>query len=357
MARGSKRAVPKGPRDILVGSPAFDDVMVTEVMQRGGGRGTIVAPGVVSTSSGREIEDLVFARQCIPQAVLIDATSAAELADHIVFGLGALETDWLAGQLRLDVDVSDGPRAGSRPRDDNPLAEGLAHLRDILEKKRVGRARKRGVESASTPADERMEFLLVGAWRGYLGEPNSIGDPLTSWPVPMAAGRALVVTDKSAPSSAHRKLDEALVWIGDRPTATSTVLDLGAAPGGWSHVALRHDARVIAVDRGNMDAGLMATGRVTHLRKDAFLHAPLEEADWLVCDIIAEPARTLALLATALESERLAAFVVTVKLRLPIDFTIVDEARALLDAHPAFSTRVKNLFHNKVEVTLMGRRK
>ncbi len=356
MKRGPSRA-PKGPRDILVGAPALEDAILTEVMRRGGGRGTPVAPGVISTSSGRQFSDLVFSRQCLPQAVTIDATSASDLADQIVFGLGENETAWLAGDLRLDVDVSDGPRAGSRPRDDNPLAEGLAHLQDILEKKRVGRARKQNVEAASTVAAERMDFLLVGAWRGFLSEATPIGDALESWPVPMAAGRGLVVTDKSAPSSAHRKLDEALVWVGTRPSASSTVLDLGAAPGGWTHVALRHGAQVIAVDRGDMDAGLMASGRVTHLRKDAFVHAPLADADWLVCDIIAEPARTLSLLADALKSDRLGAFVVTVKLRLPIDFTIVDEARALLAAHPAYSTCVKNLFHNKVEVTLMGRRR
>ena len=346
----------RSPQDILIGAPAFDAVIVEEVARKRRGRAQVIAPGVVSVTSSQPLNGLVFARQSLPQALRIEAGSASELADSLVRALDDDEDAWLSGALQFDVDVSDGPRAGSRPRDDHPLAEGLAHLVEILEKKRLGRARKQGIAAEGGLPTERREFLLVGAWWGLLSAPHVIGEALTTWPVPFAAGRASVVTDKSAPSSAHRKLDEALCWVKARPTPASVVLDLGAAPGGWTHVALRHGASVVAVDRGEMDPSIMASGRVTHLRKDAFEHAPLLEADWIVCDIIAEPARTLELVERALTSTRLEAFVITVKLREPIDFSIVERAQKILDEHPEFLSRAKNLFHNKVEFTLMGRR-
>lgn len=372
-------AAPKGARargapvveDVLIGAPGTADLMLSELSRaRGKKQIRTIAPGVLAVPAGTVSEGLVFVRQCVPRARFIEGASSSALADAVVKALDdTAEHAWLAGTLALEVSLPDVERKGSRPPEEHPLTSGAVHLTETLEKKRVGRAAKKGVApDASGVATERLEIVVTDAWRAALASvPTPIGDALTTWPVPFAAGRAPVAIDKRAPSSAHRKLDEALVWLGCTPTRDDTVLDLGAAPGGWTHVALRHGARVIAVDRGDMDARLLETGRVTHVRRDAFAvtldddvkgaRALIDEADWLVCDIIVEPERTLALLERALSSARLKAFVVTLKLRRPVDFAVVERARARManDAH--FVARAKCLFHNKVELTVMGRRR
>jgi hypothetical protein len=356
--------------DVLIGAPGTVDLMALELARATGvKRPRTIAPGVLAVPSGTESASLVFARQCVPRARFIEAKSASALADLVVQALDAdTARGWLAGTIALSVSLPDVERKGSRPPEEHPLTGGAQHIVEVLEKKRIGRAAKQDVAPDLSGASLRLELLVTDAWRGVLASaPTPIGDALTTWPVPFAAGRAPVAIDKRAPSSAHRKLDEALRWLGTAPTRDDTVLDLGAAPGGWTHVALRHGARVVAVDRGDMDPRLLANDRVTHVRRDAFAvtlddettggRARIEDADWLVCDIIVEPERTMALLERALACSRLKGFVVTLKLRRPVDVAVIERARHMMadDAH--FIARAKCLFHNKTEFTVMGRRR
>ncbi|PSC70613.1 THUMP domain [Micractinium conductrix] len=63
---------------------------------------------------------------------------------------------------------------------------------------------------------------------------------------------------------AAAKLEEALLAAGLAATQ-GVAIDLGAAPGGWTHVLARHAQHVIAVDPAAMDPRALASGRVTHL--------------------------------------------------------------------------------------------
>ena len=62
-----------------------------------------------------------------------------------------------------------------------------------------------------------------------------------------------MTADYDAPSSAHRKLQEALIWLNETFRQGDVVWDAGAAPGGWSFEALKAGAKVYAIDRGKMD--------------------------------------------------------------------------------------------------------
>ncbi|MGH8734038.1 MAG: 23S rRNA (cytidine(2498)-2'-O)-methyltransferase RlmM, partial [Burkholderiales bacterium] len=75
------------------------------------------------------------------------------------------------------------------------------------------------------------------------------------------------------------------------------VVDLGAAPGGWSQVLASRGMRVIAVDNGPIAREVLATQMVEHRRADAFRFRPERPVDWMVCDVIAAPARIAALAA------------------------------------------------------------
>ena len=128
--------------------------------------------------------------------------------------------------------------------------------------------------------------------------------------------------EMDAPSSAYRKLQEAMGWLGAHFTENDVVLDAGAAPGGWSHVALKQGAKVYAIDRGKMDPALLNHALLTHLRKDAFATSCPEKITFLICDIIEAPDRVLGWLKEQVQHNPLRAFIVTLKLKKPLNFTI-----------------------------------
>ena len=48
------------------------------------------------------------------------------------------------------------------------------------------------------------------------------------------------------------------------------VVDLGAAPGGWTYQFVKKGIHVIAIDNGPMQKELMSTGLVQHEKADGF---------------------------------------------------------------------------------------
>jgi 23S rRNA (cytidine2498-2'-O)-methyltransferase len=75
--------------------------------------------------------------------------------------------------------------------------------------------------------------------------------------------------------------------------------------------------------------------------------------DWLLCDVVAFPERTFALLRQWLAARWCRRFVVTVKFRGPADLARLAELKALLDASGA-EFLVRRLRANKNEVTAAG---
>ena len=58
-------------------------------------------------------------------------------------------------------------------------------------------------------------------------------------------GQRRMADDDAAPSRSYLKVEEAYIVLGREPAAEETVVDLGAAPGGWSYSAAKRGARVI----------------------------------------------------------------------------------------------------------------
>lgn len=146
------------------------------------------------------------------------------------------------------------------------------------------------------------------------------------------------------PSRAYLKLWEALTRLGARPGPGDECLDLGASPGGWTFVLASLGARVTAVDKAPLDPRVAAMPGVTQVIDSAFALDP-RPVDWLVCDVIAYPARTLAMLERWLPLAR--GVVCTVKFQGATDHDAVDAALAL----PGVS--VVHLFRNKHELTVL----
>lgn len=187
--------------------------------------------------------------------------------------------------------------------------------------------------------------------------------PVTSCEFPN--GRVAFVWDRRAPPSrAYLKLWEALTrmqttamttlgatrgrnaWSIRRPQYGQVVLDLGAAPGGWTWAAQQCGATVVSVDRASLADTISSLPRVHHFIGSGFAVEPdderlrpfLEErdaarrtntsdasatpsfspprVDWLLSDIICFPDRALTLVRRWLASDGVAqGMVVTVKLQ------------------------------------------
>ncbi|MCP4503743.1 MAG: hypothetical protein GY822_27775 [Deltaproteobacteria bacterium] len=326
--------------------------------------------GIFSTSSSASTTlRAAFARQILRDVLPVHGNSPGELAQAIMDTLLADEElgyAILQNTLQLEVILPDVERLGSAPLRPHALTSFAKSLQQLLEKKCLGRGVKKGLladkhKHSWQKSPERFLQVLLQDERNALVERVPVTgqdddeERLATWPAPFAAGRAQVPFDANAPSSAHRKFEEALFWLGMSPNAGDVVIDCGAAPGGWSYVALELGAKVIAVDRGKMDEKLLRNPRLQHLRKDAFAHAPLDEATWMICDIIAEPEKSLELLEKALVQPQIKAGVLTLKLKHPIKWQVIDNAkRALIAAGVRWD--IRNLVNNKLEVSVLFRR-
>lgn len=129
--------------------------------------------------------------------------------------------------------------------------------------------------------------------------------------------------------------------------------DLGAAPGSWTYVAIRRGARVIAVDRAPLRADLLRHRQVQFHRGNAFSFRPERRVDWLLCDVIAAPARTIALLLDRVQHRRARRFVVTIKFKGHADYGLLEPLKDAL-ARRCQDFRLSRLAANKNEVCAFG---
>jgi len=187
-----------------------------------------------------------------------------------------------------------------------------------------------------------------------------IGPGINSyWPnIQHPLGLAKVDIVERMPSSAYRKLMESIECMGIYPTLETTVVDLGACPGGWTSVIRRYfsDCKVIAVDRSELDPILMNDNMVQFIQGDAFTYQPPnhEQLDyWMISDIIAYPERITDLLKQWCSNKWASNMIVTMKFQgNEPDLTELDVAiQVVKDC--GYTCRVKHFFNNKNEVTFM----
>jgi 23S rRNA (cytidine2498-2'-O)-methyltransferase len=127
-----------------------------------------------------------------------------------------------------------------------------------------------------------------------------VGASLAPWASRWTMGIPRLRMPGGAPSRSTLKLAEAFVtFLGDRESellrAGLRAVDLGAAPGGWTWQLARRGLRVIAVDNGPLKGEVNDDPLVTHLRADGLSYLPKRPVDWMVCDIVEQPARIAAL--------------------------------------------------------------
>lgn len=182
----------------------------------------------------------------------------------------------------------------------------------------------------------------LGAWT-LLAPDRLLASPGKTSPFPL--GECRFEEDRAGPPSrAYLKLWEACTRMGAWPQPGERCLDLGAAPGGWTWALATLGADVTAVDKAPLDPAVAALPGVTQVIESAFALEP-RPVDWLVCDVIAYPSRSLALVQRWLAAAAPGRIVCSVKFQGATDH----DSAAVFAAIPGGS--LAHLWHNKHELT------
>ncbi len=335
----------------LVDELLADDLPDQQVWSVASGLIAARSPALDEVDSAQLVRfEPVYSLQVMPAVEEITGTSVSRLAnaavDHVVEPLDAM-----AGRWDLHVVVPGQIRGHRKPymRHRADLIEAAIDSRIARIRRRTHRRRGAGVG----PVAALVQVILVEPERLFVSvSPCVANPPLGVLPCRHPAGVANFEEAPEAPASSYRKLAEAFAYMGVAPAPGETVVDLGAAPGGWTWVASGCGARVTAVDRSPLDARLMAREGVEYVRGDAFKFQPEAPVDWLVSDVVAYPERVISLVegwCTRRDARRM---VVQMKFRGSPDRAAIGVALAKARA-AGYDSRGRHLFNDRNEVTLM----
>jgi 23S rRNA (cytidine2498-2'-O)-methyltransferase len=291
----------------------------------------VLGAGLVS-SAKRPRMDPAFART----GFLVRARAEGPL-DAVVEALGARLAR--GGPLSLRVwsaDTDEGRRLSSEARTLETALRAAPHVQHR--------------EDGLVPF---AEVALVGApsaWTAVYG--TVLRHEALSW---SPAGRQRMHRTGDAPSRAGLKLEEAWTLLGLWPSPGETCVDLGAAPGGWTARALDRGAQVVAVDRAALAPELEAHPRLRHVRESAFSYRPEEPVDWLLCDMAWRPLEVSALLARWGRAGWALHLVANLKLPMRDKVETLERARAVLEDGGWKALRMRQLYHDRDEVTVVAR--
>lgn len=159
-------------------------------------------------------------------------------------------------------------------------------------------------------------------------------------------------------SRAKFKLMEALSVFDLDISNIKNALDLGAAPGGWSSVLLEKKIAVTAVDTGEMDERLNKYKNFTYIKANAAeLELPENSFDLITSDVSWNAKNTAVMVNKAASFLKSGGYaIVTVKLMSDKVRRTIKEVKEIYQE--VFDVEaVKQLFHNRDEVTLLLRKR
>lgn len=200
------------------------------------------------------------------------------------------------------------------------------------------------------PVDVTDPDQIISVYLAPEGALLGLGPPI------VADHTRLRSTAPTVVSRAEHKLAEAMAAFNVTWPAKGTALDLGAAPGGWSHLLAERGLLVYAVDPGELHPAVATHPRVVHLRHRAETLKLPGQVDLIVNDTNLDPLDSATLMSDVAHLLRPDAYaVMTIKLPSPRPMPTI---RA---AHDRLSTRyavlaTRHLPHNRQEVTTLLRR-
>ncbi|MEX2606141.1 MAG: SAM-dependent methyltransferase [Kiritimatiellia bacterium] len=181
------------------------------------------------------------------------------------------------------------------------------------------------------------------------------GGPATGLTSPVPGGRTRMKMDPRAPSRSYLKIEEAFVRMGREPRENETVIDLGAAPGGWSFAFAKRGCQVTAIDNGPLKIDDACVRRIEHLHRDGLsyqLNKLQPSVDWLVGDMLIPPGQAFGLLRYWLGEAHCRNLVLNIKLPQLDPLPALNPILDWLAPHLNLQTR--QLYHDRREVTVFG---
>lgn len=343
---------------LLLSANGDDTGLLAESQRSGLSTGHPLSPGLVALEGITDLSALpvlALVRQALPAAVPVSAASVKTWAQQAFESIRAGVPEDQPWRLHVVPHYGGGPverlgqrawhtvklrgAAAERPSSTTPMpgpdaGQNRARLireavLELLREKRRHLFRRLVPEPVPfTAADSLVQVLLTSPEAGWLSV-AAAPEPLVARRLisPFPKGEVPVAVDKAAPSRAFAKLVEAELRFGHRISAGETCVDLGASPGSWSYVALNRGARVIAVDRAPLREDLMRHPRLTFHQGDAFRFMPERPVDWLLCDVIAAPERSVELVLDWCRRRLARRFIVSLKLRGAADHPKLDRLK------------------------------
>lgn len=291
------------------------------------------------------VDSLVFVRDAVFEIERVDPLPKQDRVGALVRGLDNVPPGWTWGEVAVHVpEGSPDPDLSAFARKwTSPVAAVL---------------RKHGRLTAKRDSEApRLDLILLDFEQLIIGQ--SIAGHRAAWP----GGRPRLRLPASAPSRSVLKIEEAFLTLltereRERRLAPGmTVVDLGAAPGGWAFYLVGRGLLVTAVDNGRMDAALMSSGQVEHIQADGFTWVPARPCDWMVCDIVDRPRRTVDMVARWFRHGNCRASFFNLK--LPMKMRLEEWhlcrrrlARSLKKSGN-YEIRAKQLYHDREEVTVV----
>ncbi len=293
----------------------------------------------------------IFVRHLAPVQIIVDLQNTEQDVGSIATALASLPIftalergSRFAVQSRLvQTDKSQGERAYSSGQLNKTLAEAFAEETGAIE---------------SIKKPQIVVSILCTMYTGYLGI-SAVEGNLSNWP---GGARHFAQTSEQI-SRAEFKLLEALEVFSIALPEGGRALDLGAAPGGWTHLLLDAHLSVVAVDPASLDPRVTRRAGLEHYR--GYAENYLQEAirkrsrfDMIVNDMrmdAREAARVLDKAAVCLRNDG----VVISVLKLPHatqeihPLTTLNEALHILRRQFGI-VQARQLFHNRQEVTVVA---
>ncbi|MBI5450683.1 MAG: 23S rRNA (cytidine(2498)-2'-O)-methyltransferase RlmM [Gammaproteobacteria bacterium] len=282
------------------------------------------------------LTDLVFARQWFE---LIELCKDLAVDDRVAGLMQAIAT----AQVTIAELLIDTP--------DTNEAKELQPLCRALQRPLSTALERAGMLDA---AGWRLHVCFIATHVAYVGI-----SPLAA-SSPWAMGIRRLKFPAGAPSRSTLKLEEALLTLlsdDERQRllrSNQTAVDLGAAPGGWTWQLVRRGLHVTAVDNGALAPALLASGQVEHLRADGFHYRPASPVDWMVCDMVEQPARIAELVVRWITQRWCRHTVFNLKLPMKKRYAEVQQCRQQIEdglRDTDYRLRCKQLYHDREEVT------
>lgn len=339
---------------LLLCRPEFTASLREELLDRGIAESCVrgTAPGwihVADVEAARGTEPFIFERQRILHARFFPADELQPLSPATADAmLGDLPQPHRLWTVHTMIPPGEQEPALSR------RAEGI-----VGAARRMGKVHRPELERRLCSPERAvrrlhdvdvLQLMLTpeGAWTGV--------HPLADLSVPRPGGILRMKHMADAPSRSSLKLEEAFVRMDEAPQAGQTVVDLGAAPGGWTYACARRGAKVIAVDHGPLKGWAATSPLVQHLRENGLTYRPpaqVRPVDWLVADMLIAPAMARRLISEWTDHKLARRLVVNIKIPQHDAYRVVKPILEDLRQRPTAFASIRQLYHDRREVTLM----